>query len=74
MTRLIYPEGEVYAPDLVLTPEQIKAAHAYLLAGIALAKKEKELHKLLPENINSEFFGEWNILKLRTIEDDNLVL
>lgn len=68
MTRTSYPEGEVYSPDFKLTPKQSQAAHELLKAGVALHEKTQELQKLLPYNSYSQFFGNWNILKIKLVE------
>lgn len=71
MTKNKYPEGEVYAPNLVLTPEQTKAAHELLLAGAALNEKIEALNALLPDNTYTQFYGNWNILKIKQAEPES---
>ncbi len=72
MTKIECPEGGlIYSPDFDLNPEQIAAAKELLLAGLELARKQKAYDEVAPEGSSSQFYGCWNILKIKEVKAPN---
>lgn len=72
MTKIECPEGGlIYSPDFNLNPEQIAAAKELLLAGLELARKQKAYDEVAPKCSSSQFYGCWNILKIKEVKEPN---
>ncbi len=70
MTNIEYINGgAIHSEELDLTREQIKAAKELLLAGLELHRKQAAYDKIAPEGSYSQFYGNWNILRIKKIKN-----
>ncbi len=60
--------GSRIISHIELSPEQLRLAQLALQAGMQLAASLDQLHAALPPDTSSQFYGNWDLLRLDPIE------